>query len=141
MNQAAESGKYDDIIHLSRPVSGRHAPMSMIDRAAQFSPFAALTGYDGVIRETARETDVRTELTETAKAELNEKLQMIAEVIDTQPEVTVVHFCADQRKSGGSYLITAGKVKKIDLYEQVLMLQDGSRIPIHQIYQIDSPML
>jgi len=141
MKQNTNDHKYDDIIHLSRPVSPKRATMSMTDRAAQFSPFAALTGYDGVIRETARETDACRELDETAKAELNEKLRLIAETIDTQPEVSIVHFCADQRKNGGSYVVTTGRIKKIDLYEQVLVLQDAVRIPIDRIYQIDSAIL
>lgn len=141
MNKMKTPGKYDDIIHLSRPVSPRHVPMPMIDRAAQFSPFAALTGYNDVIRETARFTDECKELDETSKAELNRKLQIIGEYMDVQPEITVVHFRQDERKSGGAYVTTVGKLKKIDPYQRELVLLDRTRIPIDWIYQIDSPFL
>lgn len=130
------SGKYDDIIHLSRPVSARRTPMSRYDRAAQFSPFAALTGYDGVIEETARLTDRQVELDEGGKAELDEKLREIRENIGQMPKVTVTYFREDGRKDGGAYITVTGKVKKIDQYSQTLVFMDGSGIDIGQIYQI-----
>ena len=141
MSSVNADHKYDDIIHLPRHVSTKRAPMSMVDRAAQFSPFAALTGYDGVIRETARLTDSDKELDESSKVELNEKLQIIAGMIEQLPEVTIVHFQKDLRKAGGAYISTTGRVKKIDLYEQEIVLTDRTRIPIDGIYQIDSPVL
>ncbi len=130
------SGKYDDIIHLSRPVSTRHTPMSRYDRAAQFSPFAALTGYDGVIAETARLTDRQVELDEGGKAELDEKLREIQTRISDMPQVTVTYFREDGRKDGGAYITVTGRVKKIDQYTQMLVFLDGSGIDIGQIYQI-----
>lgn len=131
------SGKYDDIIHLSRPVSIRHTPMSRYDRAAQFSPFAALTGYDGVIEETARLTDRQVELDESGKAELDEKLREIRENIARMPKVTVTYFREDGRKDGGTYITVTGKVKKIDLYTGTLVFLDGTGIDIGQIYGIE----
>lgn len=130
------SGKYDDIIGLSRPVSARHIPMSRYDRAAQFSPFAALTGYDGVIEETARLTDRQVELDEGGKAELDEKLREIQEHIADMPQITVTYFREDGRKDGGAYITVSGRVKKIDQYSQTLVFMDGSGIDIGQIYQI-----
>lgn len=130
------SGKYDDIIGLSRPVSTRHIPMSRYDRAAQFSPFAALTGYDGVIEETARLTDRQVELDEGGKAELDEKLREIQEHIADMPQITVTYFREDGRKDGGAYITVSGRVKKIDQYSQTLVFMDGSGIDIGQIYQI-----
>lgn len=132
-----ETHQYDDIIHLPHPVSGRHAGMSMSDRAAQFSPFAALTGYDGVIAETGRLTDQSTELTEGRKAELNEKLLAIREVLHTQPQVCLTYFQPDSRKAGGAYVSITGRIKKIDEYEGTLLFTDGTQIPIDRIYAID----
>lgn len=131
-----ESHKYDDIIHLPHHVSDRRVPMSRADRAAQFSAFAALTGYDAVIRESGRLTDMRTELDEDSKAMLNEKLQMILETIDEQPRVTITFFQPDERKAGGAYVSVSGRVKKIDEYARAVILTDGTAIPIGQIYQI-----
>ncbi len=129
-------GKYDDIIHLSRPISTRHTPMSRYDRAAQFSPFAALTGYDGVIAETARLTDRQVELDEGGKAEVDAKLREIRENIDSMPQVTVTYFREDGRKDGGAYITVTGRVKRIDLYTRMLVFMDGSAIDLGQIYQI-----
>lgn len=131
------SGKYDDIIRLSRPVSTKRVPMSRYDRAAQFSPFAALTGYDGVIQETARLTDRQVELDEGGKAELDEKLREIRENIGSMPRVTVTYFREDSRKDGGAYITLTGKVKKIDQYTQTLVFADGSGIDIGSIYAIE----
>ncbi len=130
------SGKYGDIIGCSRPVSTRHIPMSRYDRAAQFSPFAALTGYDGVIAETARLTDRQVELDEGGKAELDEKLRGIQAHLEELPQVTVTYFQADGRKTGGTYITVSGRVKKIDQYTRTLVFTDGSGIDIGQIYQI-----
>lgn len=131
-----ETNQYDDIIHLPHHVSIRHTPMSAIDRAAQFSPFAALTGYEAVIEETGRLTDTQIELDEGGKAMVDEKLRRIAERIDAQPRVTVTWFQPDERKSGGAYVSTTGCVKKLDPYERILLLMDGTLIPISRIYHI-----
>lgn len=128
--------KYDDIINLPHPVSRHRSRMSNYDRAAQFSPFAALTGFEACIEETARITDQRVELDEGGKALLNEKLQEILEVIQTQPRVTVTHFLYDERKAGGAYIRTTGQVKKIDSYTNSILMTDGTAIPIREIVQI-----
>lgn len=131
------SGKYDDIINMPHPVSERRARMSMLDRGAQFSPFAALVGYDAAIAETARLTDFRIELTEGATAALNEKLRHIAETVKSQPLVTVIYFFPDARKSGGAYVTVTGTVKKVDAYREVLILTDGREIPFGNIYELE----
>ena len=130
------SGKYDDIIPLSRPDSPHRARMSMVDRGAQFSPFAALVGYDAAIAETARLTDFRLELTESAKQELNEKLRLLAESAREHPAVQVLWFLPDERKSGGSYVRTKGRVKKVDAYRELLVLEE-LEIPFGSIYELE----
>ena len=125
------SGKYDDIIHLSRPDSPHRARMSMVDRGAQFSPFAALVGYDAAIAET-----FRLELTESAKQELNEKLRLLAESAREHPAVQVLWFLPDERKSGGSYVRTKGRVKKVDAYRELLVLEE-LEIPFGSIYELE----
>lgn len=128
--------KYDDILHLPHPVSRRRGRMSNADRAAQFSPFAALTGFDATIEEAARLTDRRIELDEGGKELLNEKLQEILETIHTQPRVTITHFIYDERKAGGAYISTTGRVKKIDEYSRSVLFTDGTAIPISEILDI-----
>lgn len=130
------SGKYDDILHLPHHTSSKRTRMSALDRAAQFSPFAALTGYDAVIEEAGRLTDAPIELEEGAKAELDEKLNRILESIHTNPKVTITYFQRDQRKLGGAYLTAIGRVKKVDPYEMTLTMTDGSVIDLNLIYQI-----
>ena len=132
-----ETHRYDDIINLSRPVSKKRSPMSHFDRAAQFSPFAALTGYDAVIAETGRLTDVQIELDEGGKALLDEKLQTIREHLEENPEVKLTVFCPDSRKSGGAYEEITGNVKKIDPVARILVLAGGEVVPIDRIYGIE----
>ncbi len=132
-----ETHRYDDIIYLSRPVSKKRSPMSNFDRAAQFSPFAALTGYDAVIAETGRLTDTQIELDEGGKALLDEKLQTIREHLAQQPKVKLTVFCPDSRKSGGAYETVTGNVKKIDPVARILVLTGGEVIPIDRIYGIE----
>ncbi len=131
---------YDDIIHLPHPVSTKHPQMSVTDRAAQFSPFAALTGYDAAIKETARLTEERVELDEEVKLRLYDKLRMVKEKLIEQPELLVTYFQADSRKYGGCYITVRGSVKKIDVYEQVLVLTEGLQIPIRDIYELDGEL-
>ena len=134
------NGPYDDIIDLPHPVSKTHPRMSTIDRAAQFSPFAALTGHSAAIKETARLTDRKIELDEDAKAALDMKQRILSEMLDKCPEVTVTYFKADERKSGGEYLTVTGKLKKINEYERMLILSDGARIPFEDIFDIESEL-
>ena len=131
-------GRYDDIINLEYPISGRHSRMSAHDRAAQFSPFAALTGHDEAIKETARLTDRKIEIDEYTKDDLNIKLQ----IIDDNPgtEVTITYFQPDEKKSGGAYLTVTGCVKRIDEYEQTVVFMDRTAIPIDQISEIESEL-
>lgn len=128
---------YKDIMHLSRPVSSRHLPMSMHDRAAQFSPFAALTGYDAAIEETARLTDCQAELAESSLEVLDKKIRAIQDAIDSMPEITVIFFEADLRKSGGAYRTVTGRVKKIDEYQKMIVFQDDMTVRFHQLQKID----
>lgn len=126
-------GKYDDIIDLPHHISTSRPQMPMIDRAAQFMPFRALTGYEDAVRETARLTDERVELTEDEKALLDAKLQRLADRLDSHPQVTLTWFQPDKRKAGGAYVTTTGRLKKIDDFEGVLLLASGERIAIKDI--------
>lgn len=135
-----DAHKYDDIIDLPHHVSSTRPRMSVSDRAAQFAPFAALTGHDAVIEETARLTDKCAELDESEKSMLNEKLQMILEHIDDAPEVSVIYFVPDARKSGGAYVSITGQVKKIDEYEHQVIMTDGATIAIDSIYAIEGEL-
>ena len=130
-----ETHKYDDIIHLPRPAS-RRAKMTDYDRAAQFSPFAALTGFEAAIDETGRLTDSRIELEEDEKQRLDEQMQKVLEKLHTHPEVKIIWFRRDERKSGGAYVETSGCVKKIDSFLGILHLTDGKHIPLEEIFSI-----
>lgn len=134
-------GPYDDIIHMPHHVSAARKRMAPLDRAAQFSPFAALTGYDEAIRETGRLTDNAVDLDVDGKAILNEKLQRLYELQAAQPEVTVTYFVPDQRKDGGAYTTATGKVKKLDPYAQTLLLTDGTEIRFQRILELDGEPL
>ncbi len=130
--------KYDDILHLPHPTSQKHPRMSISDRAAIFSPFAALTGHGDAIRETARLTDQKIELDEDTKAELDRRQAILLEHIGKQPEVTVTWFQPDGRKEGGAYLTTTGRLKKLDEIQRVLVLTDGTKIPLDDVAGIES---
>ena len=130
--------KYDDIMDLPHYTSPNRRRIANIDRAAQFSPFAALTGYDADVLEAARVTDQRLTLTEDMKEILDRKQQRLAEIIDEYPEVTVTYFVPDLRKAGGSYQTVTGNLKKIDEYEQTLVMTNGKTIPIPDVISIDS---
>ena len=129
-------GKYDDIIHLPHHVSNTRAHMPMLDRAAQFMPFRALTGYEDPVHETARHTDEKIELTEDEKTVLDVKLQRLADDLANQPLVTLTWFQPDKRKAGGAYVTTTGQVKKIDDFEGALILLSGESIPVEDILDI-----
>ena len=128
---------YDDIIELPHHQSVTHPHMSNYDRAAQFAPFAALTGHDEAIRETARLTDTKVDLDDYEKAILNDKLQIIMENIGIDEEVTIIYFLPDENKSGGSYVSFSGIVKKVDEYEGKLIFTDRKEISIEQIIKIE----
>ena len=129
--------RYDDIIDLPHHVSERHPRMPMLDRAAQFSPFAALTGYDAAIIETARLTDQKRELTEEQKQVISKGLRELRERIKHDPAVTVTFFQRDGRKSGGAYRTVTGEAKKVDAYLGVLLLTDGTAIPFDSILSLE----
>lgn len=136
MKKSIDNHNYDDIIHLPHHVSATRPQMPLLDRAAQFSPFAALTGYEAAIKETARLTEDRIELDETGKAVLNEKLRLLMERLNERPEIAVTYFRPDEKKSGGAYVTAAGPVRKIDEYERIIVMEDQTVIPIEQIYEI-----
>ena len=129
--------KYDSIINLPRPVSKKHKPMAMIDRAAQFSPFAALTGYDDTVKETARLTDVELERDEDLMAVLNERTRILSEWEYQYPEITVEYFVPDDKKCGGAYEKFSGMFKRIDMSDKTIVFSDGTKIAIDRIYGID----
>lgn len=126
--------QYEDIINLPHHVSERHARMSMLDRAAQFSPFAALTGYDAAIEETARLTDTKIELDESEKAVLNQRLY---EALECGEPVRITYFLPDERKAGGAYVCTMGKIKKYDMIADAIVVENEARIMIEYIVNIE----
>ena len=128
---------YEDIIDMPHHVSDRHPHMSVHDRAAQFAPFAALTGHGAAIAETARLTEEKHELDESQKAVLDQKLMNIMYNAD-EKNVNVDYFVADERKSGGRYERFTGRIRRIDEYERVLVMEDGTVIPIDNIQDIIS---
>ena len=127
---------YDDIIHLSHPKSPKHPPMTIMERAAQFSPFSALTGYGDAVDETIRLTDEQLELDEETKAMLNLKLQFLLE--NPQTEAVFTYFQKDRKKSGGAYVNALGFVKDLDELKHELLLTDGTRIPVENVYAVES---
>lgn len=128
--------KYDDIINQEHHVSERHPQMSRQARAAQFAPFSALTGYDTAIKETARLTDKRIEIDEGLKIILNNKLQIILQHIKSNPEITFTYFLQDNKKPGGKYITIQGIVKKIDITNGYITLNDKTKIIINDIINI-----
>ncbi len=130
------SHAYDDIIELKNPTSRKHPRMSAYDRAAQFSPFAALTGHDAAIQETARLTQSRIELDEESLSVLNERLNIIGENLETNPIVSITYFVPDSKKSGGAYITKSGRVRKIDEFNHVVIFTDKTLVPIAEITEI-----
>ena len=134
-------GKYDDIIKLPHYEPKKHPRMSKEARAAQFAPFAALTGYDDVIKETARLTSERIEINEELKAILDAKLQIIHDKVSAKPEVTFTYFVPDTKKDGGEYVTVIGNVIKIDEFNQKVILENKTEIPISEIVEITGEIL
>ena len=132
------SGPYDDIINLPHPTSQRHPRMPIRDRAAIFSPFAALSGHGAAIAETARLTERRMELDEDTRAELDRKQAVLLEHMDEQPEITVTWFQPDEKKDGGAYLTATGRLKKLRELERLLVLADGTEIPLEDVVALES---
>ena len=132
--------RYDDIINLPNPSPTGRARMSRLDRAAQFAPFAALTGYEAAVAETARLTDERVELSDDAKEMLNEKIRMIAESLGDGSSVTVSYFVPDGKKDGGAYVDVTGSVRRVDEYERTIVMADGTVIPIEEIVEISGDL-
>ena len=134
------NGKYDKIMGLPHHVSKTRPQMPMSDRAAQFAPFAALTGYDSAIKETGRLTDERIELDEGALTALNMRYQLLMDALDEEPEVEITYFKPDERKAGGKYVSAVGVVRKVDDFERRITMQDGAKIPMDDVLSIDGEL-
>ena len=132
------SNKYDDILHMEHHVSEKHPQMSMEERAAQFAPFAALTGFEDEVKETARLTDEKIEIDEEVKAILDRKIGKIIKNINSMPKAKFTYFVPDDKKEGGKYVDKVGVVKKIDVVKQIIYLMDKSEIDIKQIIDIST---
>ena len=132
--------KYNEIMGLPHHVSKTRPQMPISDRAAQFAPFAALTGYDAAIKETGRLTDKRIELDVEALSALDMKYQLLMEALDDAPEVTITYFQPDERKAGGKYVSAVGAVKKIDDFERRITMQDGAKIPMDDVLSIEGEL-
>ncbi len=129
-------GQYDDIINLPRPVSKKHPPMPMSKRAAQFLPFAALTGFEGEIAETGRLTQAAPELGEDALVALDRQLALLRQRLPEQPEVTITRFVPDEKKDGGQYETLIGRVRRLDEPNRTLSLTDGARIDLDTVVEL-----
>lgn len=136
--QQGGDGYYADMLDLPHPTSSRHPRMPIIDRAAQFAPFAALTGYDDAIEETARLTDEMLRMTEDQREQLDRRQQLLLASIDRMPKVEVTYFLPDARKTGGSYRTVRGTLERIDEIERILYLSGGHRIPLDAVCNLES---
>ena len=134
------NNRYDEIMGLPHHVSKTRPQMPMSDRAAQFAPFAALTGYDAAIKETGRLTDEKIEMDEEALNILNMKFQILVDSLDDEPEVTFTYFKPDERKAGGAYIEVTGTVKKVDDFERLIVMQNGTKMPMDDILNIEGEM-
>ena len=130
------TGPYDDIIHLSRPVSKKHPPMPLTKRAAQFLPFAALSGFEGEIAEAARLTEAARSLGEDALAALDEQLALLRQRLSDQPEITLTRFVPDEKKAGGHYETLTGQVRRLDEAGRALILTDGTKVDLEAIVEL-----
>ncbi len=133
-------GNYDDIINLPHHESTKHPKMPALDRAAQFSPFAALTGHNEAVMETERLTDNRMELDEIRKEELNKQLQFIKVHFLQKPQVSITYFVPDAQKAGGAYLTVTGTLRKIEETRHQVIMENGTVIPMDYIYEIESAL-
>ena len=131
-----EKFPYEDIIDLPPHISTKHPQPTLLERAARFSPFAAVTGYEEMVLEEARYTEEKVELDESAKEKLSEKLETILHMMEASPVVSILYFEPDLSKSGGKYVEISGIIKQVDSYRRLILLQNGQRIPIEDIYDI-----
>lgn len=136
----AEKFPYEDIVNLPPHISKKHPQPTMMERAARFAPFAAITGYEEMVLEEARVTEEWVELDEGTKSILNEKLQIIMDFLHDEPLITFTYFEPDKKKSGGAYVSLTGTVKRIDEYEKCVILTDGTKILIERIFEIESDL-
>ena len=136
----AEKFPYEDIINLPPHISKKHPQPTMMDRAARFAPFAAITGYEEMVLEEARITEERIDLDEGTLSILNVKLNMFQEFIDEDPEIKITYFEPDKKKSGVAYIDSTGTVKRIDEYEHLVIMTDGKKIRVEDIYDLESDL-
>ena len=136
----AEKFPYEDIVNLPPHISKKHPQPTMIDRAARFAPFAAITGYEKMVLEEARVTEDRIDLDEETLSLLNEKLSMIQEFLYEEPQIKITYFEPDKKKTGGAYVSITGVVKRIDEYEHLVIMTDGNKIRIEDIYAMGSDL-
>ena len=134
------ASKYEEIMKRPHHVSKTRPQMPMSDRAAQFAPFAALTGYESAIKETGRLTDEKIELDEEALTALDMKYQLLMDALNEAPKVTITYFQPDERKAGGKYITATGAVKKVDDFERRITMQDGSKIPMDDVLSIEGEL-
>ncbi|MDE5858845.1 MAG: hypothetical protein K2H23_00400 [Oscillospiraceae bacterium] len=130
-------GRYDDMLNMPHHVSSTRTHMSMHDRAAQFSPFAALVGYDDAVKETSRLTNEKQELTADKIADLNQKIAFLIEHADERPEITIEYFIPDEKKTGGKYVTLSGNFRRIDVYNHNMVFASGEEIPLNDIFAIE----
>lgn len=135
-----DTSRYEDIINLPHHVSAKHPQMALSDRAAQFLPFQALTGYSDAVQETARLTEEFLDLDESSRADLDRKLAVLQQHLSQQPKIQAVVFQPDERKNGGAYRTVSGMIRKIDFYERKLVMEDRISLPMDYLIEIDSEL-
>ena len=136
----ADKFPYEDIVNLPPHISKKHPQPTMLERAARFAPFAAITGYEEMVLEEARVTEERIELDEGTLAMLNEKLNIIHDSLDSEPVIQITYFEPDKKKSGGAYISITGTVKRIDEYERLVIMSDGKKIRIDEIFGLEGKL-
>ena len=136
----ADKFPYEDIVNLPPHISKKHPQPTMLERAARFAPFAAITGYEEMVLEEARVTEERIELDDGTLAMLNEKLNIIHDSLDSEPVIQITYFEPDKKKSGGAYISVTGTVKRIDEYERLVIMSDGKKIRIDEIFGLEGKL-
>lgn len=138
--QNNDDHRYDDMIDLPHHVSTKHPQMSLYERAAQFSAFKALTGYEDCVTEAARLTGERIDLDDASMSLLNGKVQILQDSIKSRPNITITYFVPDKKKTGGEYVTASGSIKRIDEVERVIIFSDGKVIQIDDVIDIQSEL-